>query len=514
MRTLIVALTFLGCACHLAGTALGQEKPAFARKTLTYKRVGDLKLQAEVLRAEDTKVRPVLVYIHGGALIMGNRNAIPRRLQEMCAAEGFALVSIDYRLAPEVKLPDIITDLEDALRWVREEGPKLIHIDPEHIVVTGESAGGYLTLMTGFRLKQRPRALLAYWGYGDVDGPWYTKPSEHYRKQKLVEKEDACNQVGGKVVTGTEPDLKARGRFYLYLRQNGLWTREVTGFDPETERAKLDPYCPVRNVTSGYPPTMLVHGTEDTDVPYELSAAVAKELARNKVVHELVTVPGAGHGLSGGDKKLVEAAHAKALAFLRGQLSGQAEKQSGETAEKPFKATKASDYYPLKVGNKWYYRGELNGAQQINLVNRVAKIETIDNEKLARIENCLPNGAVTSSEHLSADDRGIYRHRFNGAEIMPPLCLLKFPVKVGESWEVKPKTAGMEMRVTCRVGREKVEVPAGKYTAIKVHIETEIADMKISTTYWFAAGVGIVKQVANLAGNHIAIELEKFEPGK
>ena len=116
--------------------------------------------------------------------------------------------------------------------------------------------------------------------------------------------------------------MKARGRFYLYLRQNGLWTKEVTGFDPATERAKLDPYCPVRNVSPEYPPTLLVHGTEDTDVPYQLSADMAKEFARHKVPHELVTVTGAGHGLSGGDKKLVADAHAKALAFIRTHMKG------------------------------------------------------------------------------------------------------------------------------------------------------------------------------------------------
>jgi glycerophosphoryl diester phosphodiesterase len=76
----------------------------------------------------------------------------------------------------------------------------------------------------------------------------------------------------------------------------------------------------VRNVTADYPPTLLVHGTEDTDVPYEQSAAMAKELARHKVPHELVTVPGAGHGLAGGDGKQVGQARRKALAFLRAHL--------------------------------------------------------------------------------------------------------------------------------------------------------------------------------------------------
>src|SRR5262249_2010335 len=155
-----------------------------------------------------------------------------------------------------------------------------------------------------------------------VDGDWYTKPSEHYRKLPLVSKEEAFKAVGGKVLTGSEPgfDGKARGRFYLYVRQNGLWTKEVTGFDPATERARLAPYCPVRTAPGPTPPTMLVHGTEDTDVPYELSAAMAKELARQKVPHELVTVRGAGHGLSGGDAKLVEEAHQRALAFIRTHL--------------------------------------------------------------------------------------------------------------------------------------------------------------------------------------------------
>jgi len=149
------------------------------------------------------------------------------------------------------------------------------------------------------------------------------KPSEHYRKTvPLYTREQATEGLSDALVTGpadrTQAD--ARSRYYLYLRQNGLWTREVTGFEPGRDRAKLDPYCPVRNVTADFPPTMLVHGTDDTDVPYDLSAAMAKELERRKVEHELVTVPGAGHGLAGGDKALVADAHAKALEFIRKRL--------------------------------------------------------------------------------------------------------------------------------------------------------------------------------------------------
>jgi acetyl esterase/lipase len=321
-RTESLATSFAfvaGCMVY-AGFARAEDTPALVKKTYAYKTVGDLNIQADVYRPDDTTVRPVVVWIHGGALILGNRSSVPSNLLDLCRKEGFALVSPDYRLAPEVKLPAIIADIEVAFHWLHDRGPNLCNLDPDRVVVAGGSAGGYLTLITGLRVKPRPLALVAYWGYGDVDGDWYTKPSEHYRKQPLVSQEEANKQVGQHAVTGSEPDLKARGRYYLYLRQNGLWTKEVTGFDPATERTKLDPYCPVRNVTPEYPPTMLIHGTEDTDVPYELSAAMAQELGRHKVPHELVTVRGAGHGLSGGDKNLVAEAHEKALAFIRTHL--------------------------------------------------------------------------------------------------------------------------------------------------------------------------------------------------
>jgi acetyl esterase/lipase len=311
-----------GAVCVFPNKTAAAE-PAFTKMTHTYKTVGDVKIQADVYRADDTTIRPVIVWIHGGALITGSRNSVPKQLVDLCRTDGYALVSIDYRLAPEVKLPAIIEDVQDAFRWLHDQGPKLLHIDPTRMVVTGGSAGGYLTLMTGFAVKPRPRALVAYWGYGDVHGDWYTKPSEHYRKQPLVTREEAYKQVGDRVLTGGGDGGKNRGRYYLYLRQNGLWTREVSGFDPATDRKKLDPFCPVRNVTAEFPPTLLIHGTEDTDVPYDLSAAMAKELERNKVTHELVTVKGAGHGLSGGDQKLIDDANERAAVFIRRHLKAE-----------------------------------------------------------------------------------------------------------------------------------------------------------------------------------------------
>jgi dipeptidyl aminopeptidase/acylaminoacyl peptidase len=73
---------------------------------------------------------------------------------------------------------------------------------------------------------------------------------------------------------------------------------------------------PVKNVTADYPPTFLMHGTIDTDVPHEQSAHMAEQLKQHGVRHEFISIPGAEHGFAGGDPKLVEAAYTKAFAFV------------------------------------------------------------------------------------------------------------------------------------------------------------------------------------------------------
>jgi len=69
-------------------------------------------------------------------------------------------------------------------------------------------------------------------------------------------------------------------------------------------------------VTRDFPPTMLIHGTNDTDVPYEQSLMMAEEFEKYNVEHELVTIPGAEHGLRDGDPELVEAANNSAVEFI------------------------------------------------------------------------------------------------------------------------------------------------------------------------------------------------------
>ena len=157
--------------------------------------------------------------------------------------------------------------------------PGQLRIEPDRVAVCGGSAGGYLTLMTGFAVNPRPKALVSYWGYGDIVGAWYSRPDPFYLRQPAVTREEALSAVGSAPVS-EPPPKNNRGRFYLYCRQQGLWPKEVAGRDPATEDRWFSRYCPVRNVTREYPPTMLVHGTADTDVPYEQSKLMADRFGR------------------------------------------------------------------------------------------------------------------------------------------------------------------------------------------------------------------------------------------
>lgn len=291
------------------------------KQTYIYKIVGNCTIRADVYRISDGVIRPAIIFIHGGALIGGGRNKENPIIIDMLANAGYVVVSIDYRLAPETKLNGIIEDIRDALNWVHQEGPSMFNIDSNRIGVVGNSAGGYLTLMSGFVADYHPKALVSIYGYGDIDGDWYSNPDPFYCQQPLISESTARTAVGTKAISETVPS-KQRFVFYIYCRQRGIWAKEVTGHDPKIEPKVFDQFCPIRNITSLYPPTILLHGDMDTDVPYEQSAAMAKKLEEVGVEHQLVTLLGKGHGFeaTGFADQVVADALNKALAFLKQHL--------------------------------------------------------------------------------------------------------------------------------------------------------------------------------------------------
>jgi acetyl esterase/lipase len=113
-RAFLQVLTAGTAAVTLPKWSFCQEKP-INKKTLTYRTV-ECEIQADVYGNSADKPRPVVIWIHGGALIMGHRGQIDQALFDKLLKAGYAVVSIDYRLAPETKLPAILEDLQDACK--------------------------------------------------------------------------------------------------------------------------------------------------------------------------------------------------------------------------------------------------------------------------------------------------------------------------------------------------------------------------------------------------------------
>jgi acetyl esterase/lipase len=287
-------------------------------KTIVYKKNNGLEIKADFYMSNHDHA-PVVVYIHGGGLIWGSRQDISDEMIKLYTNNGFALFSIDYRLAPKSKLSDILEDVQDALLWLETDGAFQFSIDPKRIAVVGGSAGGFLALNTG-TFKNKPRAIVSFYGYGDINAKWATNPSAFYRLKDLVPRELALKLFLDEEIS--EGPIEERYLFYLYCRQQGVWVNEITGMNPLINKRILHNLCPINHVTEGYPPTLFLHGTMDTDVPYEQSVFMRAALLKEGVYTRLITIPNGEHVFEKNfHDPIIQDALNQVIEFLKKQLS-------------------------------------------------------------------------------------------------------------------------------------------------------------------------------------------------
>ncbi len=129
---------------RVAATVPRRHRDVERTRGIEYRRVKGRSLALDVYAPRDRPSgAPVLLYVHGGGWVIGNKNQQGLLTVNQLAARGWVCVSINYRLSPRATFPDHLTDVKHAIRWVRE------HIaeyggDPSFLVLSGGSAGAHL----------------------------------------------------------------------------------------------------------------------------------------------------------------------------------------------------------------------------------------------------------------------------------------------------------------------------------------------------------------------------------
>ena len=133
-------------------------EPPIAADVRTTRRADGSEIELYVFDpAPGAQGRAALCHIHGGGMILGSARDQQLGPSSMAAALGIPVVSVEYRLAPEAKWPAAPDDAEAAARWVAANGAMLGR-SATSLILTGDSAGGTLTLLTALALRNKPAA--------------------------------------------------------------------------------------------------------------------------------------------------------------------------------------------------------------------------------------------------------------------------------------------------------------------------------------------------------------------
>jgi acetyl esterase/lipase len=138
-------------------------------RTVAYAHVGKTKtkkLLMDAYKHRDTPSNaPILLYIHGGGWVIGDRRIPPFAFVYQVASMGWVVCVIDYRLSPGVAFPTHLIDSKRAVAYLRRNARSEFDANPEFIAVGGESAGGHLASLMG--LTADDKSLQP--GFEDVD---------------------------------------------------------------------------------------------------------------------------------------------------------------------------------------------------------------------------------------------------------------------------------------------------------------------------------------------------------
>jgi hypothetical protein len=168
-------------------------------------------------------------------------------------------------------------------------------------------------------------------------------------------------------------------------------------------------------------------------------------------------------------------------------------------------------YFPTAEGTRWVTQLSFDGKVEATYSVSVINVEEKEGVRMVTLQYGIGREAKQTVHEVTAG--GVAVRSAGGGK---PIPRLKVGEKAGTTWEaeeqVSPKVA---RKVTFTAGdEEEVEVPAGKFKAVRVDSEFEEGGVKQRASTWFAPGVGQVKYALNANGTTLTEELKEFTPGK
>lgn len=236
-------------------------------KDIEYARPNGYSLLLDVYLPERTsgKPVPVVVWVHGGGWKNGSKE---KSKAAWLADEGFAVVSINYRLTDVAQWPAQIYDCREAVRWTRRNA-SMFGFDSSRIGTWGSSAGGHLVALMGTlpypeneSVSSRVNAVCDWYGPTEL----LTMPPNNVGDGRT--EEDVANSNGAKLLGCTVKDCPELAK-------------QASAYD---------------NVTKDDAPFLIMHGDEDPGVPIQQSIQFHERLKNIGVPSQFEVVKGAGHG--------------------------------------------------------------------------------------------------------------------------------------------------------------------------------------------------------------------------
>jgi len=211
-----------------------------------------------------TTPQRTIVYFHGGFWAAGNKEGALMSLIPWLEM-GWTVVNVEYRLARVALAPAAVEDCLCALRFVAAQA-KTYNIDTTRIVLTGESAGGHLTLTTGMI----------------PDGAGLDR--ECAGNTPIPKVAAMINWFG---ITDVADVIDGPHKANLAV----TWLGSLPNKDEVAKRVS-----PLTYVRPGLPPILTIHGDMDQLVPYDEAVRLHAALTKAGVINQLLTIPGGRHG--------------------------------------------------------------------------------------------------------------------------------------------------------------------------------------------------------------------------